>query len=521
MVGLAWSSFVLLGAVVGPARAAIAAWSTENGPQIVLQNETTGHLRYSACNTYDEARYSYTDPNVLSLTYKPKNGTPLAGSGWWNEITTIASVFYITESNRIANAIFHCNMTTGFFLPQGNWIVSDDVPSIHNSSGLAVLNLGAEAGYRVYYHDEDGAVNELAYYNNLWRYRGPISKDIGSPPALGAAFSNAENITVVAARDAETIGVTRWNKDETWFHTSMPRPLEGGYTTKEVDRQNITVNSTAPYNFTLPAWDGMARSLGASINADYTRHIWYIGHDSNLHLVTNMNWTWGIRENQTEEFWPKADKPNADLAVTHLIDSSVVRIYYFVKGKLAEVRYQDDEWKPYSVVEAPDPIATTAPTPDGAGEDSGLSTGAKVGIGIGVSLGAISIGAIIAVLVLLHRKKKEKALAEQEHQPPSDPYPADGSTTLEAGTPYQAYGASAQGWTPDDKPSQLPTEPLSHQLDSNPRSELDCTPKPIYELPGNERLHELVADGPKQQGQPQQPGHGGERAEQEKSPGKP
>ncbi len=114
-------------------------------------------------------------------------------------------------------------MTTGLFKTNGNWIVSDDDYSIHSNSGLAAVVLGATEGYRVYYHDSDGAINELKYYNKVWAYNALISHDINSLPALGSAFSGSGNITVAGPRDDQTIGVTRLNKDESWYR-SMPLP---------------------------------------------------------------------------------------------------------------------------------------------------------------------------------------------------------------------------------------------------------------------------------------------------------
>ena len=140
------------------------------------------------------------------------------------DVHASASIFYIDEDGNIANAFFNCNMTTGMFLSQGNWVVSSGAPSIHSNSGLAAIVLGAESGYRVYYHDSDGAINELGYTNDDgWKYLGLISHDINSLPALGAAFSNKNNITVVSPRDEQNIGVTRYTKDDTWYRsTALP-----------------------------------------------------------------------------------------------------------------------------------------------------------------------------------------------------------------------------------------------------------------------------------------------------------
>jgi hypothetical protein len=133
------------------------------------------------------------------------------------------SMFYITESGKIANGYFNCDMSTGLFKSVGNWIVSDGAPSIHSNTGLAVVVLGSQAGYRLYYHDSDGAINEISYYNSKWQYSQLISHDINSLPGLGAAFSGTNNITVASPRDEQNIGVTRLNKDDSWYR-STPLP---------------------------------------------------------------------------------------------------------------------------------------------------------------------------------------------------------------------------------------------------------------------------------------------------------
>jgi hypothetical protein len=274
-----------------------------------------------------------------------------------------------------------------------------------------------------------------------------------------------------------------------------------------VNQSNITVNATAPYNYTLPAWDGNTKSVRVTIDSAFTRYLWYIGNDSALHVADNQNWTWAVRSPQSEKIWPKSDEPNAEIAVAHEFTTSMVRIYYFVQGKLTEVRYEDGEWHLASAVGTPTAAVTTEPTdsspePTASAEEeeTGLSTGAKVGIGVGASLGAIAIGVIIAILVLIRRRKKKETLLNEhsQHLSPgySDQYAVDGSTTLGPDTPYQTYGSPA--WGVDHKgnpipmgPSQLDSEPAAHQLDSVMRSELDYTPRQVYELPGNYHSHEL------------------------------
>lgn len=138
------------------------------------------------------------------------------------DLRASASIFYIDEDGNIANGYFNCNMTTGMFLSQGNWVISAGAPTPHSNSGLASIVLGSESGYRVYYHDSDGAINELSYTNDDgWKYLGVISHDINSLPALGAAFSGKNNITVVSPRDEQNIGVTRYTKDDTWYRSRL------------------------------------------------------------------------------------------------------------------------------------------------------------------------------------------------------------------------------------------------------------------------------------------------------------
>ena len=139
------------------------------------------------------------------------------------DIPSRASIFYINDQGNITNGLFNCNMSTGLFQSQGNWVISSDVPSIHSNSGLTAVVLGSQAGYRVYFHDADGAINELGYTpEDNWGYRGIVSKDINSLPALGAAFSGEKNITVASPRDESNMAVVRLNKDDSWFRSTSP-----------------------------------------------------------------------------------------------------------------------------------------------------------------------------------------------------------------------------------------------------------------------------------------------------------
>lgn len=248
--------------------------------------------------------------------------------------------------------------------------------------------------------------------------------------------------------------------------------------------------------------------MGITIDSAYTRSLWYIGNDSSLYSVFNRNYYWNKLSSQSAAFWPTADKPNAELAVAYEFKSGMVRIYYMVKGQLSEVKFSDNSWKAWSTVAAPLPQVTQSATPTPTSSDSaepadtGLSTGAKAGIGVGVSLGAIAICAIIAVIVLM--RKKRGTFQQSEHAD-------DGSTTLGPNTPAPSYGTPALarasaaqyenlGWEQKVVPASTtypsPQQEV-HQLHSHSQPRELHVPQPMYELASQTHLHELVAEQPR------------------------
>lgn len=264
----------------------------------------------------------------------------------------------------------------------------------------------------------------------------------------------------------------------------------------------------------MTAWTGKPSSLGVTIDSEYTRAIWYIGSDRALYSVRNKNFFWSQATNQSDAFWPLADEPNGELGVASQFSNSMVRIYYFVKGQLAEIKYESGSWKAWAPVGPPKPVISNTTSSSGnpgvvAGGTSGLSTGAKAGVGIGVALGVIALGVLAATLFLV-RKRKKSAVAELhsnsvEHQQPS-PVPPYGSPAPTDGAGYDQYQ-----WDKKDLPqSPYPvyqTEPA--QLDATGKpTELDA-PRPMYELPDQTYSHELGTDTtprpPTQPGQPGQP----------------
>ncbi len=79
----------LLLVVAQTCQAAMTAWMTDAGPQLMIQNMTTGAIMYSDCNSTKTPVYTYDPDKSFKLTYPPRNGTALAGVGWWTGKMTV------------------------------------------------------------------------------------------------------------------------------------------------------------------------------------------------------------------------------------------------------------------------------------------------------------------------------------------------------------------------------------------------------------------------------------------------
>ncbi|KAM7205344.1 hypothetical protein V8F33_001175 [Rhypophila sp. PSN 637] len=522
---------------------AMAAWFTDFGPQVILQNDSTGAIHYTTCNS--EGQPTYSVDNVFKLVeYPPKKNTALTGSGYYDSKKTVASIYYLDKHDVVVNAVFNCNMTTGLFELDGNWIISGVAPlPLSPNSGLASVLLGNMAGYRIYYHDENMAINELAYKpGDQWRHKAVISQDPQYSSAIAAAFTGNENITVVTARDTENIEVTRYHADTTWRISTFPHPLQGNLITQATGAENITINSTVQANFTLPSWNGNPRSMGIGVDPKYTRSVWYIGEDKNLYQISNKNWTWSHQNSQAGDIWPVADSPNSPLAVVGDYNNGNLRIYYQVNGSIAEVKSENGEWAKWTTLPAPEPVKAELPAPPPSASPSttpdetniaGLSNGAKVGLGVGIALGVLLTIGLIAMCILIRRKQKIRASAptfeyggaqgvqvsayEPIHSSSVSPLhssygqPSPGSM---AGYPVANYDQYA--WEmkiAGDIPP--PNTAGIYQLDATGRPvELD-SPRQVFEMSDQPCAHELMGVQYQHQHQVSQPTCGNDKQQQQ------
>ncbi|KAM0257760.1 hypothetical protein ACHAQJ_004211 [Trichoderma viride] len=490
---------------------------TNKGVQVGMQDPKSGDIWVNNCNAnIDGAPLFPTEsPIVLPVGSKVKMGGSIAATGWWDSQHVIASIFWHAADGTIVNGLYQCNDDSGSFAQTGEYVISNtsnvSPDDIHPNTGLAVELLGSTAGYRVFYHNKDGQVNELSYTTSTnWDYGGSVSQDSTSGFALGSAHSSTDNITVVFPKSSKDIEVSRLNQDNTWHISTFPETIENSPTNKTA-ASKIEINTDVATKFALPAWNGKPGALGVAIDNSFTRTVYYIGTDKKLYEVGNINFQWSVFANQSASSWPEADDANADLAATYNQQTGEAWVYYSSNGSLVQAyRGTNGKWSAHTV------LPTSASTPGGgstgggssntgSGDNdnnaqtpsAGLSTGAKAGIGIGVSVGAIGVG-LLGLFFFLRRRRQQaaaNAAANDKDQPinlgeyrsPSEQalYMADG-TLAPAYTPQTPYDAH--------DPVKKAGTPVSAQMNMvSPLVEMEQPPM-IYELPQTNYSYELPAE---------------------------
>ncbi|KAK3996650.1 hypothetical protein QBC44DRAFT_136050 [Cladorrhinum sp. PSN332] len=391
----------------------MAAWWTDIGPSFVLQNASTGLLTHSLCHSNNTPLYPTDPPVAFKTTYAPKNGTSLAATGWYDMTTTWASLFYQNNNDDIVNAVYKCNFATGAYDEIESDVISDrsGTPPPNAQTGLSVALLGQQEGYRVFYHDRARALHTLKFTTvENWSYGNPISTSTNrSGLALASMFSGVRNVTVVTPKDAANIETIRLNIDNAWHISTFPTPLKGSNVTNVSNLTSVPYDTSNPPPFSLDAWDGNTKAIGIAIDTVLTRHVFYIGTDRAPHsyaaFVTGLTES-GFRAqpDQTTEYWPLADEPNSDFAISSHLGTSTIRLYYLSSGQLIEARYRNGNWDPASRLEVANTTVFSNAT--GPAEDNGLSAGAKAGIGVGVTVGVLLLLAGGAAAWILRKKKK-------------------------------------------------------------------------------------------------------------------
>ena len=122
------------------------------------------------------------------------------------------------ETGGIVQASFTCD-DEGHYQPNGQQdrIVSTSAPSVHPSTGLSAVLLGAVAGYRVFYQRSDETLAYLTFTNDDgWSSAGVVSQDTArSALTIASGYTDTESITVVTPKDDRNIEVSAL-EDDSW-----------------------------------------------------------------------------------------------------------------------------------------------------------------------------------------------------------------------------------------------------------------------------------------------------------------
>ncbi|KAI1212508.1 uncharacterized protein F4807DRAFT_413315 [Annulohypoxylon truncatum] len=447
----------------------IAAWWNTRGPSFIMQDDDTGGIRYSLCNS--NSTPIFPDDKTLAApfyNYIPKNKTSLAASGWTDSETAWASIFYLDNNDEIINALLKCDWNTGHWQNTGEYITSGGSPKVSPTSALSVVLLGSMDGYRVYYNDLEGSLHQIGYTTaTSWAYYGLVSNDKTSAQAIGSTFSK-KNITVMRPRDDNNIGVSRLFSDNLWHLSTFPEPLAGSNATNATQAANLTVSSSAA-NFSLPAWNGSASALAVSIDDAYTRSVFYIGTDRNIHQISNKDYAWSVSDPPSDTAaaaaWPQADVAGGPIGIANAFGADVLRLYYVSGGRVVEANGDGGTWAAaaalpsYNASQASSSSSSSSNSTGSAdgGDDGngGLSDGAKVGISVGVTLGVIAVAGMgVALWFLRYRQRKidERKAKEAAGEGPAlgpgavGPGSAYGGPSDKTVSSHDGYAAGTQGY---------------------------------------------------------------------------
>ncbi|KAK2674435.1 hypothetical protein RAB80_009419 [Fusarium oxysporum f. sp. vasinfectum] len=333
---------------------ALYAFFTDLTIQVGAQDPTTGKLLYSACNSQNIPIFPLEKPNILDTKETPRNGTALTAVGWGTGNLSLsphiqAQVFWQTEDNTIVQGKYICNMTTGKLVRDREFQISAaaGVDSIHNETGLSIVNLGEKDGYRLFYHDKDRKVKMLWYTDDDgWNDGGAISQDTAGGMALGSTIHDLKNITVPFPKDSENIELSRLDKSGLWTLDAFPNKFLGPYTNNTLPADMFwSLEDEA--DFSLPAWNSSLEAIGAAVDRDRsrTRSIFYIGDDKKIHEVKSTNSGWQLGSNQTERTWPVADNASSGLAVVSQQSEGKAWLYYWSNETIVQAfKDYDGDW---------------------------------------------------------------------------------------------------------------------------------------------------------------------------------
>ncbi|KAI1322776.1 hypothetical protein F5Y16DRAFT_27940 [Xylariaceae sp. FL0255] len=488
------SALVALLMVTPASAGAIATWTYSAGPpQVVMQDDATGQILYSVCNSNDTAIWTgnTTYSFIFDDGFAPKNGSALAGTGYTG-LNNYATLWYFTDDNSIYQTLWQCD-ESGQLIPYGTsprTLISASLSSIHPNSTIAAVLLGAEAGYRVYYQTKDLATASVVYTTQTgWNPGYDISQDPVKKLPISAAFTTPQDVTIVTPRDNTTIEVSNLQQNGTWIISTFPTPLANvGNGTTKVAPTNATsasafhLQTNGTTHEPLEAWDGNTAGIGITIDSNLTRRIFYIGTDSRIHCQAEGSATWNKCADVDPSSWPVADGADAQLAVTYDVNNDAIWLFFKSHGQMTQVyRSGNNSWN--AAVTLPSTIPSPTPQPS---SHTGLSKGAQAGIGVGVSVAALAVIGIVIFVLLRHRrvrKEREQAARAAEVSAAAESVEAaEAAAVLETKSADQTSNYIHA--TSEERNAYSP--PLVFEM---------ASPENTHEMAHDDVVHEMYHDG--------------------------
>ncbi|KAH7310439.1 hypothetical protein B0I35DRAFT_358118 [Stachybotrys elegans] len=513
---MATATVLLLAQPVLGSMAGWYTWTTyELTPHFALQDSSSGDILHSACNSNGSAVFPTDEPHRFHLDVPARSATPLQVRGWWDEDlnTPVAYLFYQADDTKIMNALFICNLTTGNYFADPNEVysVSDDAgaPSVHETSGLAVEDLGDAGGFRVFYHDEDERVNMVAWDEDTdWIYLGPVSRKSVTGRSIGSALADDRAVSVAFPHDNGNIAVAQFNEtaEDQWSLVSVPRPFARPVPTNETNASNMTLVRADDAPFSLIGFSASNTEVHLAANIHNYRRIFYLGTDRRMHQLYEVDGGrggWDIAGDPEDGEWPVADNVSASMALISEPETGVIWVYYHSGGEIMEM-YQNgfNIWREPRIALKSNGTANEddSNVDEGNGDsgnsndntsDGGLSTGAQAGIGVGVGLAVLGVAA--AVFFFIRRRKlaasaEEEAAAAAGGSPDGENKPPvySGVPTTHSQSWHQpGYGDDAHKSPATAEPAELTSTTAPQELPTSVR----------YELPGDYHHQELGTDG--------------------------
>lgn len=96
---------------------------------------------------------------------------------------------------------------------------------ISKTTGLTVLLLGSDMGYRLFLHNDDGQVYQVVYTpKNGWGTGSSITPDAPAGRSLASTFTGTSNLTIMYPLDSYSIETAQYNKDKSFHSCMLPSP---------------------------------------------------------------------------------------------------------------------------------------------------------------------------------------------------------------------------------------------------------------------------------------------------------